>query len=545
LGLVQSKTVHHLMKMLKSISSFLLLFLVMGLYSCSKDKVASLSQQSIIPLPVSVSDNKDNFTLNENTKIVITGEMVQANGVAEYLKSSVYGLTGLNLASADQVQDDAVVLELNSTSGLEEEAYRLVINEKQIKITAAQPAGLFYGVQTLKQLISAHGNQKGTNNSFTIPGGIVEDKPEYGYRGMMLDIARHFFSVEDVKHLIDQIAEYKINHLHLHLSDDQGWRIEIKSWPLLTTIGGSTQVGGQGGGFYTQEDYKEIVHYAQGQFITIVPEIDMPGHTNSALAAYGELNPGITVPEKGALPFDRTILGVDGMATPLYTGTEVGFSTLATDKPVTYQFVDDVIRELAEITPGPFIHIGGDESHVTEMEDYIPFIEKAQDIVSKYGKKTLGWDEVAHAKLLPSSVAQYWAKAENALLAIEQGSQVLISPAVKAYLDMKYDTTTHIGYTWAALIELDDAYNWDPTELEEGIKREHILGVEAPLWTETITTRSEIEYMVFPRLAAIAEIAWTPKNLRNWDSFSKRIAWHGQRWEARGVNFYRSPKVDW
>jgi len=533
------------MTMLKSISTLLLLLGAMVLYSCSKGKVTTLSQHSIIPLPISVTDSDGNFSLNGNTKIVTIGDMAQVYGVAEYFKSSVYGLTGLNLSSAEQEQDDAVVFELNSSSGLETEAYRLVITDKQIRITAAQPAGLFYGVQTLKQLIPAHGNQKGTNNSFNIPAGTVEDRPEYGYRGMMLDVARHFFPVEDVKHLIDQIAEYKVNYLHLHLSDDQGWRIEIKSWPLLTTIGGSTQVGGEGGGYYTQEDYKEIVRYAQEQFITIVPEIDMPGHTNSALAAYGELNPGITVPEKGALPYDRTILGVDGMATPLYTGTEVGFSTLATDKPVTYQFVDDVIRELAEITPGPYIHIGGDESHVTEMEDYIPFIEKAQDIVTKYGKKTLGWDEVAHAKLLPTSVAQYWAKAENALLAIAQGSQVLISPAVKAYLDMKYDTTTHIGYTWAALIELDDAYNWDPTELDEGIKREHILGVEAPLWTETITTRSEIEYMVFPRLAAIAEIAWTPKNLRNWDSFSRRIAWHGQRWEARGVNFYRSPKVDW
>jgi hexosaminidase len=534
------------MKMLRSISAIILLFMVMGLYSCSKEKGATLSQHSIIPLPVSVTDKEGSFQLNGNTKIVMLGDAAQINSVVEYFKSSVYSLTELNLGTEEQDQENAIVFDLSSASGLEEEGYRLGISEKQIRITAAQPAGLFYGVQSLKQLIPAHGKDlKGTNNSFAIPGGTLEDKPEYAYRGMMLDVARHFFSVEDVKHLIDQIAEYKINHLHLHLSDDQGWRIEIKSWPLLTTIGGSTQVGGQGGGFYTQEDYKDIVRYAQNQFITIVPEIDMPGHTNSALASYGELNPGITVPEKGALPYDRTNLGVDGMATPLYTGTEVGFSTLATDKEVTYRFIEDVIREISEITPGPYFHIGGDESHVTALEDYIPFIEKAQEIVTKYGKKTMGWDEVAHAKLLPSSVAQYWDKAENAVMAIEQGSQVLISPAKKAYLDMKYDSTTHIGYTWAALIELDDAYNWDPTELNEGIKRENILGVEAPLWSETISTRAEIEYLTFPRLPAIAEIAWTPKNLRDWNSFSRRIAWHGQRWEAKGVNFYRSPKVVW
>jgi hexosaminidase len=361
----------------------------------------------------------------------------------------------------------------------------------------------------------------------------------------MLDVARHFFPVEDVKHVIDLIAKYKINYLHLHLSDDQGWRIEIKSWPLLTEIGGKTEVGGGEGGFYTQEQYKDIVAYAQSKFITVVPEIDMPGHTNSALAAYGQLNPGITVPEKGAVPFDRTSLGVDGMATPLYTGIEVGFSTLDTDKDITYQFVDDVIRELVEMTPGPYIHIGGDESLVTELEDYIPFMEKAQAIVTKYGKKSLGWDEIAHAKLETGTVAQYWAKAENAVLAINQGNQVLVSPATKTYLDMQYDSTTQLGLHWAAYIELDDAYNWDPTELDAAVKKENILGVEAPLWSETITNREEIEFMMFPRLAAIAEVAWTKKDLRNWESFSERLKKHTARWDAMGLNYYKSPKLVW
>ncbi|MFC0263239.1 beta-N-acetylhexosaminidase [Fontibacter flavus] len=531
------------MKIQQSIYSILFLIAVIGFYSCSNEKVAPLTAHSIIPLPVSVSDSKGSFSLNADTKIVTIGENSQLALLSELFKSDIQSLTGILLSSSEQEQENAIVFEI--TSGMNPEAYKLSVDKNQIRVIASDVAGLFYGAQTIKQLIPSHGANKAKNNKFLVAAGTIEDAPEYGYRGMMLDVARHFFSVEDVKHLIDQIAEYKINHLHLHLSDDQGWRIEIKSWPLLTTIGGSTQVGGQGGGFYTQEDYKDIVKYAQDRFITIVPEIDMPGHTNSALASYGELNPGITVPEKGALRYDRTNLGVDGMATPLYTGIEVGFSTLATNKEVTYRFIEDVIREISELTPGPYFHIGGDESHVTAMEDYIPFIERAQEIVTKYGKKTLGWDEVAHAKLLPTSVAQYWAKAENAIMAIEQGSQVLMSPAVKAYLDMQYDSTTHLGLHWAAYIELDEAYNWDPTELEEQIKRENILGVEAPLWTETIVTRSDIEYMTFPRLTAIAEIGWTPKNLRNWESYSKRIAWHGQRWEAQGKNFYKSPKVEW
>jgi hexosaminidase len=532
------------MKILKITTLKILVAFALFAVSCSADKTAPITQNSIIPAPVSIIEQQGSFTLDGNTKIISGAEASEIYLVTEYFKSEMYTLTGLQLGSSDEVGENSIVFELNPALG--DEAYTLDISKGKVILTGGSPAGLFFGVQTFKQLVPAFGDQKmSPSNKYVLPAGKIEDRPEYAYRGMMLDVARHFFPVADVKHLIDLLAMYKINFLHLHLSDDQGWRIEIKSWPLLTTIGGSTQVGGGPGGFYTQEDYKDIVKYAQAKFITIVPEIDMPGHTNSALAAYGVLNPGITVPEEGALRYDRSSLGVDGEATPLYTGTEVGFSTLDTNKPVTYQFVEDVVRELAEITPGPYIHIGGDESHVTSMEDYIPFIEKAQDIVTKYGKKSMGWDEVAHAKLSPSTVAQYWSKAENAVLAIEQGSKVLISPAVKAYLDMKYDSTTQIGYTWAALIELDDAYNWDPTELDPQIKREHILGVEAPLWAETLRSRSDMEFLTFPRLPAIAEIAWTPKELRSWESFSLRINRHGKMWDAMGLNFYKSPKVNW
>lgn len=535
------------MKHLKNII-LLTALAVMG-FSCSKkQKVVPMEKHSIIPVPVSVSPETGSFTLNSKTAIVLQSDAAQVQMVAEYLKSAIWELTGMELAIGKEEKDNAIVLILDGGASTHEEGYSLSISDDKILITAPAPEGLFYGTQTLKQLVPAIGGSfKGSSKKFLIPMGTVNDHPEYPYRGVMLDVARHFFTVEEVKKLIDQIAVYKINHLHLHLSDDQGWRIEIKSWPLLTSVGGANQVGGGKGGFYTQEDYKEIVSHAQSRFVTIVPEIDMPGHTNSALNAYGILNPGITVPERTAIAIDRKALGLedDPDATPYHAGIEVGFSTLDTDSPVTYKFIEDVIREISEMTPGPYFHIGGDESHVTAMEDYVPFIEKAQSIVSKYGNKTLGWDEVAHAKLLPTSVAQYWAKAENAILAIEQGAQVLISPAVKAYLDMQYDSTTHLGLHWAAYIELDEAYNWDPTELEEQIRRENILGVEAPLWTETIVTFSDIEYMVFPRLPAIAEIAWSPKNARNWEGFSKRIVWHGQRWEAQGKNFYRSPKVDW
>ncbi|EOZ98301.1 Beta-hexosaminidase [Indibacter alkaliphilus LW1] len=512
------------------------------LLSCSSNDTAPLSMSPIIPLPVSIVDADGAFKIGSTTKIAYSGNAL--NEVQKF-SESIKSLTGLGLEIEEGATSDAIIFAIEANASSNAEGYKIDINTERVLISAPTEAGLYWGAQTFLQVIPADGTDSGLNPKFAVSAGTIEDYPEYEYRGMMLDVARHFFPVSEVKHLIDNISTYKINHLHLHLSDDQGWRIEIKSWPLLTEIGGSTQVGGGAGGFYTQEDYKEIVRYAAERHMVIVPEIDMPGHTNSALAAYGELNPGIKVPDDGAVPTERTQMGVAGQPTPLYTGRDVGFSTLDTDKPVTYKFIEDVIREISEITPGPYFHIGGDESHVTAMEDYVPFIEKAQAIVAKYGKKSLGWDEVAHAELLPNTVVQYWAKAENAIMGIEQGAKVLISPAVRTYLDMKYDSTTHIGLNWAAYIELDEAYNWDPTTLEEEIKREHIVGVEAPLWTETVVTRDDIEFLTFPRLAAVAEVAWTPIEKRNWEDFSKRIKYHGVLWENSGVNFYRSPKIDW
>ena len=534
------------MKIQKILSSILLIsFLGLGMVSCS-EKAVPLSENHIIPKPLSVTASEGSFTLDQKTTLVASGDAAEVNPIISIFQSLIKPSTGFDLQTAESGESNFILFEIEQASQKTDGEYTISIEENSIKISASNGEGLFNGVQTLRQLMPA-----GIESSAKLGGkvkigaGKIEDKPEYAYRGFMLDVARHFFPVEDVKHVIDLIAKYKINYLHLHLSDDQGWRIEIKSWPLLTEIGGKTEVGGGEGGFYTQEQYKDIVAYAQSKFITVVPEIDMPGHTNSALASYGQLNPGITVPEKGAVPFDRKDLGVDGMATPLYTGIEVGFSTLDTDKEITYQFIDDVVRELVEMTPGPYIHIGGDESLVTELEDYIPFMEKAQAIVTKYGKKSLGWDEIAHAKLEPGAVAQYWAKAENAVLAINQGNQVLVSPATKTYLDMQYDSTTQLGLHWAAYIELDDAYNWDPTELDAAVKKENILGVEAPLWSETITNREEIEFMMFPRLAAIAEVAWTKKELRNWESFTSRLKKHTERWDVMGLNYYKSPKLVW
>ena len=524
----------------------LLISLSIFVISCQAP-ISNLDQAAVIPLPSSIQATSGAFELSSSSKIQLVGSSENLASLGEVLSSRLKPATGFDLPVSEEEGDIQLVLEGNNDS----EDYEIEITEEKVIVKADSEAGIFYGIQTLLQLFPVEIEMDSkVDMAWVIPAGIIKDSPEYDYRGSMLDVARHFIGMADVKHYIDQMAKLKLNYLHLHLTDDQGWRIDIKSWPNLTAIGAQTEVGGGEGGFFTQEQYKEIVAYAASNYITVVPEVDMPGHTNAALASYGELNPGVNLPDgdfstmvEGEIDFD--ILDKNPQPSELYTGIEVGFSTLATDKEITYQFIDDVIREISEITPGPYFHIGGDESHVTEKDDYIYFVEKVQEITAKYGKTSIGWDEIATTKLLPGNVAQFWALAENAKLAKEQGNQVLMSPAKKAYLDMQYDSTSRLGLHWAAYIELDSAYLWDPANYADGINKEDVFGVEAPLWTETITNRADIEYMVFPRLAAIAEVAWTPAAKREWAGFERRIAVQGKRWDINGIQFYRSPKVTW
>lgn len=491
-----------------------------------------LTRNNIIPRPVSVVSDSGSFVLTGRSDIfVMPGSPEEVAGIGQFLAGILNPSTGLGI---DVITDGSkpgrgdIVLAIGEAgSGLGDEGYELVITEKVLTLTAGKPAGLFHGIQTIRQLlppeVEADTLQAGP---WVIPTGAIRDWPEYGHRGEMLDVSRHFFGPEDVKRFIDHLALYKMNVLHLHFSDDQGWRIEIKSWPNLTAHGGKTEVGGGEGGFFTQEEYSDIIKYAGERYITVIPEIDMPGHTNAALSSYAELNIG-------------------GKAAGLYTGTDVGFSTFDTRSETTYRFIDDVVREIAALTPGQYFHIGGDESHSTKIDDYIYFVNRVQDIVLSHGKSMTGWDEIANATLKPGAVVQYWARAENALAGIKQGAKVLMSPSKYAYTDMKYDSTTVPGLSWAAYIEVDDAYNWDPATLVPGIGKENIEGVQAPLWAETIATFGEAEYLIFPRLPGYAEIGWTPSDLRSWDEYRVRLAAHGKRMDILGIGFYRSPLVEW
>ncbi|HEX2975502.1 MAG TPA: beta-N-acetylhexosaminidase [Bacteroidales bacterium] len=499
------------------------------LLSCSRQTASEKETISIIPKPAQLTEADGQFSIDSKTKIAFKSGSDEVERMALLLQGKLKPATGfnLNVSPAETGPQEGIYIELTGNGNENDESYSLDINKSLLHLTAPSARGLFYGIQTIMQLLPADiALTTVQKRKWQIPACTINDRPVYAYRGVMLDVSRHFFSVEDVKKLMDEISMYKINTLHLHLSDDQGWRIEIKSWPKLTEIGGSTQVGGGKGGFYTQEQYSDLVKYAADRFITIVPEIDMPGHTNAALASYPELN-------------------CNGKATELYTGTEVGFSTFCTKKDITYKFIDDVVREISELTPGPWFHMGGDESHATKKEDYIPFVNKVQDIVISHNKQVIGWDEISLGTIRPNSSAQFWANAENAKNAVSQGAKLIMSPAAKAYLDMQYDKSTKLGLHWAAYIEVDSAYNWDPANLVPGITKDNILGVESPLWTETITNLDEIEYMVFPRLPGYAEIGWTDPSQRNWDEYKERLANHGPRFSALGIDYYPSSLVPW
>ncbi len=510
----------------------LVLIAALAFFGCKEQHVRTdLTKGDFIPLPVSVEATGDVFEMTKKTSILVDGESEELLRIGEYLANKLRPSTGFDMRvrqlKGDPGRGNIYLTTTEADSTLGDEGYELIITEDLLTVAAPKPGGLFMGIQTVRQLFSDSLELPvKQQRKWEIATGKIRDYPTYTFRSAMLDVARHFFSVEDVKRYIDLIAGYKLNALHLHLSDDQGWRIEIKSWPKLATHGGSSEVGGGKGGYYTQEQYEEIVRFATERYITIIPEIDMPGHTNSALASYPELN-------------------CNGKATKLYTGIEVGFSSLCTKKEITFKFVDDVVREIAEITPGPYFHLGGDESHSTSKEDFIKFVERSQQIVLTHGKKPIGWEEIAQSTLQPGTTVQYWSNAEHAMTATQKGARVIMSPATKTYLDMSYDSTTKPGQHWAAFIEVDSAYMWDPATIVRGISEDNILGVESPLWTETIATMDDLEFMAFPRILGHAEIGWTPAEARSWDEYKIRLGKHGARLKAKGINFYKSKLVPW
>ncbi|AKZ55870.1 Beta-N-acetylhexosaminidase [Streptomyces ambofaciens ATCC 23877] len=492
---------------------------------------AATPLHQVIPAPASVDPGGAPYRITPGTRIRVDDSR-GARRVGDYLADVLRPSTGYRLPVTSHGQGGIRLRLAGGPYG--EEGYRLDSGRAGVTITARETAGLFHGVQTLRQLLPAAVEKDSVQpGPWLVAGGTVTDSPRYEWRAAMLDVSRHFFSVDEVKRYIDRVALYKYNKLHLHLSDDQGWRIAIDSWPRLATYGGSTEVGGGPGGFYTKADYKEIVRYAASRHLEVVPEIDMPGHTNAALASYAELN-------------------CDGVAPPLYTGIEVGFSSLCVDKEVTYDFVDDVVRELAALTPGRYFHIGGDEAHSTPHDDYVKFMDRVQPIVAEHGKTVIGWHQLAGANPAEGALVQYWgldrtSDAEKARVAeaARNGTGLILSPADRTYLDMKYTKDTPLGLSWAGYVEVQRSYDWDPGAYLPGAPASAVRGVEAPMWTETLENPDQLDFMAFPRLPGVAELGWSPASTHDWDTYKVRLAAQAPRWEARGIDYYRSPQVPW
>ena len=397
---------------------------------------------------------------------------------------------------------------------LGDEGYELVVAADGVVMVAASEHGLWNASRTWLQL----------HDGRAAPVVHVVDQPRFEWRGAMLDVARHPFTVDEVCRFIELIARFKLNRLHLHLTDDQGWRLEMPDWPALTSIGGASACGGDPGGWFTLADWARIVDHAAAHFVTVVPEVDMPGHTNAALSAVPGLNPG-------------------EVATEPYTGIEVGFSSLRLDLPLTRRFVADVIATLAAVTPGPWLHIGGDEAHSTERDAYVEFVAFLQAEVARHGKQMVGWEEITAAPLHANSLVQHWLRAETAAAA-PSSCRFVMSPSAHTYLDMRHHADDAFGRRWAGHIDVDRIYDWDPAALVPGVGDARIAGVEAPLWTEKVRTFEQVQTLCFPRLACLAEVGWTPQAQRDWATFAPRLAGVTDILAAEGVAVYRSALLE-
>ncbi|WP_431826232.1 family 20 glycosylhydrolase [Microbacterium algeriense] len=492
----------------------------------------------LVPAPVSALAREGRMPVTATTRVL------GSSPAAAQLIDAVERRTGIRLDSTvDGPAEIELFIDPDSSAA---EGYTLEIGDRAI-IIGADEAGLFYGVQTLLQLL------REDDAGWGLLRADIADSPRFPRRGVMLDVTRHFFGVDDVKTFIDSTSALKLNHLHLHLSDDQGWRVQIDSWPLLTERAAASAADGAPGGFYTKDDYREIVAYAAARHMIVIPEIDLPGHTHAIGVAYPELVEAPVMND--ALIADSKRLGQPlPVAGEPYLGWGVGHSSVRIHSERTYEFVRDVVRELAEMTPGPYIHIGGDESLGTPQADFDLFAERATAIVVEVGKVPVAWHEMGSAAAIAEgTIGQYWGKttpegthAEEAAHFVERGGALIMSAANATYLDMKYSEGFPLGLTWAGIIDVRTAYEWEPTSVLD-VPESAILGVEAPLWSETTRTLDEVEQLVFPRVAAQAEVAWSPRESpeRGWESFRVRLGSLAPLWKAEGVDFHPADEIPW
>lgn len=389
------------------------------------------------------------------------------------------------------------------------EAYLLDLSNGAAQVSAISELGLSRGLRRLNTLAIANHHHE--------PVAVkIFDYPAYKHRGLHIDVSRHFFGVPTIVRVMDAMSELGLNILHLHLSDDQGWRIEIPQFPELIERSSDCAVGGEEGGYYSLEDYQTLVEEARSRMIAIIPEIDIPGHVNAALHAIEGLNP-------------------DGVCPPLYEGTEVGFSTLSTKAPATQAFLEAIVQTLAPFSPAG-IHIGGDESFSTAEGDYPIIVGSQIKRIHVLGKRALAWEEAADL-LSEGDLVQVWhddLEGDSIARAVARGVRAVMSPGPKAYFDMKEYPEQKLGITWAGILPLKNAWDWDPEKICEGVDREGIEGVEACLWSETLRREKDVWEMLLPRLAGLAEVAWAGGPVGSWEDFLERLAGLEGLWRGRG-----------
>jgi hexosaminidase len=535
---------------------------------------ASLSMPQIVPKPVSLTRQPGRFTISPGTRIVADSRRAApvAHDLAGYLRPA----TGYRLPVTEGFGGPgAITLVLSRRDAVagdpDGEGYRLTVTPGGVTLGAATAHGLYNGIQTIRQLLPVWiASSSVRPGPWTMPDVRITDHPRYTYRGVMLDIGRHYESPAVVEQFIAQAAAYKINVFHLHLSDDQGFRIVINGFPRLTKIGGQGSVGTGGrtmdpGGYWTQAQYKAVVADAQAHFMTLIPEVDSPGHNNAIIMS--EYNDTAN-PRLNGHPQDINC-GANNPPKWDYTG-DVGYSALCPDSQNTWTIMNAIIHQIDALTPGRYHDLGGDEvpSTVLSQSQYADFVNKEAGIIEAEGKTVMGWADMAGpgTDIKGTAVAEYWNPAsgsqsgtETGTEAVSKGMQVVMAPANHAYLDQKYvsgsagNVPPSLGQNWACAngCDVDQFYNWDPGGYVTGVTDRNVIGVEGALWTETVVNLSEADYMVYPRLLALAEVAWSPKESRTSTSspayrdFLTRLAAQGARFLAAGQNFYPSTEVPW
>jgi len=541
---------------------FLIIFLCAILWGCNSHKTVN-EQPDIIPAPVKAEMKKGHFKLNGRTEILVNSSDEAVKMVAGELQAKLSAFTGKSISigqAGGEQPRNSILLKLDESldSELGKEGYKLSVSSSKVEISAPHPAGLFYGVQSIYQLLppEIYGDPgKNKYPDMEIRCLEITDFPQFSWRGMHLDVSRHFFPKEFIKKYIDLIALHKMNVFHWHLTDDNGWRIEIDQYPKLTETAAwradredspwderQPQRPGEKatyGGFYTKEDIKEIVEYARQRFVTIIPEIEMPGHTSEVFAAYPELS-------------------CTGERTTVQTGsywpnTEI----FCAGKEETFRFIENVLDEVSELFPSEYIHIGGDEadktawkacpdcqsrirkeslSGVDELQSY--FVKRIEKHLISKGKKLIGWDEILQGGLAPEATVMSWQGFEGGIEAARQGHQVVMCPPSYCYFDYYQADPDFQPPAIGGLTTLKKVYAFRPIPSElKGKERGMILGGQGNLWTEYISTESYAEYMVLPRMTALAEVLWSPENKLDWDDFRTRLQTQFSRFKFIPANF--------